>query len=113
VEELFATPRARGERRVKLLRLDPQRVLDLFNANTAEYLALPRLDGVPEGTEVLGVHADWEPHCISLLLYHPSWPEVRPGEMPPRVNAGCRLEMVRILRDADRPDLPAYVTLPD
>lgn len=100
MEELFATPRARGERRVKLLKLDPRHILDLFNAGSAACLAVPRLDGVPQGTEVLGVQAEWLPHCISLLLYHPSWPEVRPGEIPPRVDASFRLEMLRIVRDA-------------
>jgi hypothetical protein len=110
VEDLAAMERARREGRVKVLRLNPRHVLALFQAHDRDWLAVPRLSGVPEGTEVLSVNVEWPPGCFTLLVCHPTFEPVPECEVPPDAGGGTGLtwEMVRLEHGAAAPDEPVY-----
>jgi hypothetical protein len=76
---LFVPP----ERRLRLVHLSPQQVLNCLCWRRREALPLLDVTGLPDGMRVVSLHADAERHCFIVLVYHPSFDEVPEGECPP------------------------------
>lgn len=94
-------PKPGPERRLRRLWLDPHDILDFFLANPLDCaaVALPRAVGLPKGTRVHSIWAEEAPCTFGVLVEHPSFDPVPPGEAPPRVE--LHMEYVRVHRLKD------------
>lgn len=100
-----------SSRRLAILRISEQLVLDFFRGMYHhEYLAFPRLDGLPADAKVDSVHSDWQSKSFAFTLQSESFPEVEDG---------CQLTVLRPMRvvevrlkresDTDGSDCPVYI----
>jgi hypothetical protein len=73
------------KRRRKIVSVDPQFIIMLLNfaSQRQKIVMLPVMDEIPEGTEVLAIHADYYSGQIHLHAVHPSFDVVAEGERPP------------------------------
>lgn len=74
------------EKRLRIYRLHPRVLLQIFNWNQCgnEYVQLPVLpDPVPADAEVLHIQTAFNPYCIEMLVYHPSFDEIPLGDSLP------------------------------
>ncbi len=71
------------ERRFKILELDNQVVIDLFNwmKDPSSLIALPELSSLPEDCEVVKLHLDFDSKNVLLLLASKEFQPVRLGDM--------------------------------
>lgn len=91
--------------RRKIISVDPSLVVMLLNLATQKFqtISLPIMNEIPEGTEVLWAFVDQESNRLMLVVTHPSFDEVFPGERYPNFILGeCEWRMYRI----ESPDLP-------
>lgn len=95
---LFRPP----DRRLRLIHLSPQQVLNCLCWRPREVLPLLDGTGLPDGMQVVSLHADWERHCITVLVHHPSFDEVPDGELPPELT-DSRMVAVRLVPDTADP----------
>ncbi len=102
------------DRRVMIVSVSAEVLLNLLADPSAEYLQRVRFAGLPEGCEVQSVRGNWGCRTIDLLVSHPSFPEVPDGEYPPR-HDGVSREVYRAARledcspRLDENDLPVFV----
>lgn len=75
------------ERRLRILTVDPQYLVDLLNqaSNPTRLMKIPAGDRIPEGTVVVSVNASWPRGGIELLLAHEQFEPVPLGLEFPRV----------------------------
>jgi hypothetical protein len=77
------------ERRVKILPVGEQQVLTLaymLAGDTPQFVAIPRMPNLPEGTKIEGVYHDFDRRSFLFLLSHPSFEPVMDGEPSPYVD---------------------------
>lgn len=83
------------ERRVKVLRVNPDYIIQMLNGQNVQYTMFPENDHTPPGTKVLSVNANWERHTIDFLIYHESFPVVPEGQIAPDAMDGTVYELFR------------------
>jgi hypothetical protein len=72
--------------RRKIAYVDKRAVQSLFNWQYTKSLNLPKWDFEhPEELKVLDVFEDPARDCFGVVLYHPSFPELKVGEMPEEI----------------------------
>lgn len=70
----------------KIAYIDKRMVQSLFNWNYTKTLRLPTwYFEFPEELKVLDVFEDPARDCFGVVLYHPSFPELKVGEMPEEI----------------------------
>jgi hypothetical protein len=74
-----------AERRLKVVTLSPHDVLAALCWQENEFLMLLDMTGLPEGSEVVSVHADELPRCFRIVVYNSSFDLVPEGERPPEL----------------------------
>lgn len=72
-------------RRVKILSIPPDYILQILNGQRVEYLILPETEYIPKGSRVVSVRYNWEMQTLDFMVEHESFPEVPDGERPPRI----------------------------
>ncbi len=92
-------------RRVKIVSICTHDLLDLFSKFAPQFFHLPKIDGLPDGYDVLSVTANWQNRVIDFQVTHPSFPEVADGDMPPRIEGVQRVVYER----RDDESTPYYV----
>jgi hypothetical protein len=75
------------ERRVRIVRIDEKLIVSLLNwmKDPCGCLALPAMDDVPHDCEVVRVVSEPLYQSIDVLVYHPSFSEVEPYCVPPKI----------------------------
>src|SRR5437870_4517243 len=74
-------------RRYKILSVAPEAIMEvLLKWKQHSHIQLVDLGGLPDDVSVTGVHYSWKGRCFELMLYHPSFPEVPVGDVPPELN---------------------------
>lgn len=93
-------------RNLKILRIAESDMLQLLlNFPThPRYISIPKIIGLPDGIEVLGVAHDWLYKTFDFCIYHPSFPEVEPGMRIPNLNDVAWGEYELVLLKYTRPD---------
>lgn len=81
----FFRPAGAGARRLKVVTLSPHDVLAALCWQDNEFLTLLDMTGLPDGIEVVSLHADELPRCFRIVVYHPSFDVVPEGERPPEL----------------------------
>lgn len=79
------------ERRYKILNLDKQELVEIFNqlnvVNIAKFekkdlsIAVPYFPELPKGYEIHDVIFSFERQCFQLLIWHKTFPVIQPGMM--------------------------------
>jgi hypothetical protein len=89
------------ERRLRRLWLNPDVILHFFTANPLDSMAvaLPRALNLPQDARVHSVWAEEAPLAFGLLVEHPSFDPVPPGEAPPRIEMHTELYRVHRFQD--------------
>lgn len=96
----------RMNRRVKVVSLRMDDVVDLLTSPDTEFITRLRAPGLPNNCEVISVASSWERRCIDVMVSHPSFPEVAEGSMLPREDLFA--EVYKAARVRDDADLPVY-----
>lgn len=88
-EELRRRREAESDKhRLARLCVDAKYLMDFLCGEPYDVFALKHFPELPKGYEIRGVHADFmNQHEIQFLIWHPSFPVVRPGEHTPRFAA--------------------------
>jgi hypothetical protein len=73
------------ERRLRVVTLMPHDVLAALCWRDNEFLTLLDMTGLPDGIQVVSLHADELPMCFRLVVYHPSFDVAPEGERPPEL----------------------------
>lgn len=75
------------ERRVKIVSIDPQFIVDVFNwwRNPPHWLALPVNDALPKDCVVVSVSVSWERRCIEAMVASKEFPPCADGDLPERI----------------------------
>ena len=80
--------------RRKIAYIDKRMVQSLFNWNYTKTLRLPTWQfDKPDELKVLDVFEDPARDCFGVVLYHPSFPEIKVGEMPEEIIKGLSVEI--------------------
>jgi hypothetical protein len=76
------------ERRVKIIQLDENMLVDIFNwhRDPPDFLALPITDELPADCEVLRVWINHSARCLEAIVASEEFGEVADGCIPPIVN---------------------------
>ena len=76
--------------RLKVLQVSPHIFLGILNAFQGDYsiCALPENGNIPQGAKVVNVFMDNWDRCFNLVISHPSWDIVEPGQRLPTVDGG-------------------------
>lgn len=77
--------KAFSEGRIRILWVNPLDILTMLYRVHQDYngLAFKTIADLPEDVQVVSVSAEWAPHRIGMMLCHPSFDPVPPGEEPP------------------------------
>lgn len=97
------------DRRVRLVRVPQQQVLDWFtNAveGWPETVNLPVSMGLPKGAKVGSVHHDFMSRCFIFTVFHESFDAVPEGEMIPYHNNPLWMEWKTIINPEVKPPDP-------
>ncbi len=72
-------------RRVKIFPIDERALLDMLTCwKGGRFIQLPSAPRIPDGCEIVQAHHSWECRSLMVMLEHPSFEEVPPGQEPPR-----------------------------
>lgn len=86
-------------KRRKIISVDPQFILMMLNLASQMQMtvSLPVMDEIPDGTEVVSLFADQSSGRLKLIVAHPSFAEVIPGDVYPEfILNGGEWRVVRI-----------------
>lgn len=93
MDEMFQPKLAPTERRVKVLPVPENLVLELLyllQGDTPQFVIVPRMSNLPEGTKIEQVVYDPMRRAFLFLLSHPSFEIVPEGEYSPSVEEHLR-----------------------
>jgi hypothetical protein len=92
------------ERRIKLLKVSPTDVLDLFQTwRWADHINVRILEGLPADARVITAHLQELPLSFVLEVWHPSFEPVPEGQEPPFLNDQVLARPVLLYRVGQAP----------
>ena len=93
-------PTCMKERRGKIVCIDPETMVDMFQPAKAGYIRIPTLSNVPKDAWVHRVSYDQEADAFHFLVLHPSFEKVPVGYGYPY--ALCEVRIIEIMTTKDR-----------
>lgn len=78
------------QNRVKIVKASFDLIVGLMNwaqcPSTEKFLALPKCEEIPEGTEIVSVNVSFMERCLHFIIRHKSFPVCPLGAIPPTIN---------------------------
>ncbi len=98
------------ERRVKIVSLAVEDVLDVLSLKTPQYILRLALPTLPVGYRVESAIMNWAARCFDVLVEHESFPAVPCGQTPPPLEgwSPSMVERRLLARVEGAADSPVY-----
>lgn len=88
-------------RRLKAYRLGDADIVSLLRGLSYDCFFLPVGRNIPDDVKVAGVNHSFDCRCFIMLLEHPTFPEVQPGERVPEADEWLDVEQVCFCKQPD------------
>lgn len=97
VKAIVNGPIRASDRRLKIVRVSPDLIVDILNMRHRgpEYLAFPDIPDLPIDAEVRDVRYNEYRRCLDVLLSHSSFPPVPDGEEITPIGAFVEISMFK------------------